>query len=250
MAPKSPGAGSEFRPLAPESLTDRARDALVDAIVRGTFDSGRLPAENELAAQLGVSRTTVRAALQSLEQMGMIERTPGRGTRLRKHAGQNVLLLHGLVPFSTFLADKGFEVTSEVVWARGRADVDTARRLRCEPELPIYETKILLAADGEPAVAITERIVATALRVPLEDLAVPDSLLKLNPDYFVKSIDHALVQLIPRLADRATRIAAPGAAYILIEETFYSRDDEPVAIADVAVNDAFIQYAVMRRFKE
>ncbi len=40
----------------------------------------RLPPERELAAQLNVSRTSVREAMHELEQRRRIERTPGRGT--------------------------------------------------------------------------------------------------------------------------------------------------------------------------
>jgi len=52
------------------------------------------------ASQLGVSRTTVRRALQSMEQIGLIERRPGRGDppphpRPSRPAGR----CHGLVPF-------------------------------------------------------------------------------------------------------------------------------------------------------
>lgn len=40
----------------------------------------RLPPERELAAQLSVSRTSVREAMRELEQRRRVERTPGRGT--------------------------------------------------------------------------------------------------------------------------------------------------------------------------
>jgi GntR family transcriptional repressor for pyruvate dehydrogenase complex len=41
---------------------------------------GRLPTEREMAAQFGVSRATVREALQELELKGRIDRVQGRGT--------------------------------------------------------------------------------------------------------------------------------------------------------------------------
>ncbi|MCO5316087.1 MAG: FadR family transcriptional regulator [Solirubrobacterales bacterium] len=40
----------------------------------------RLPSERELAARLGVSRTSLRASLRELELKGMVDRRPGRGT--------------------------------------------------------------------------------------------------------------------------------------------------------------------------
>jgi GntR family transcriptional regulator, transcriptional repressor for pyruvate dehydrogenase complex len=43
----------------------------------------RLPTERELAADLGVSRTTVREALNTLEVLGALDRHPGRGAVLQ-----------------------------------------------------------------------------------------------------------------------------------------------------------------------
>ena len=62
------------------SLTDQVKAHLKDRIVSGDFDEGKIPSENELAAELGVSRTTVRVALSRLEQEGAIYRKQGAGT--------------------------------------------------------------------------------------------------------------------------------------------------------------------------
>lgn len=53
----------------------------------------RIPTENELAAELGVGRSTVREAVRSLAHLGMLEPAPGRGTFVRS-----------LSPVSTVLA--------------------------------------------------------------------------------------------------------------------------------------------------
>jgi GntR family transcriptional repressor for pyruvate dehydrogenase complex len=47
---------------------------------RGLLPGDKLPTERELAAQLSVSRATVRAALQDLAGKHLLERTTGRGT--------------------------------------------------------------------------------------------------------------------------------------------------------------------------
>ncbi len=56
-------------------------DALMVQIAEGTFRVGdRLPTEGELCSTHGLARGTVRRALGSLEQFGMISRRPGVGT--------------------------------------------------------------------------------------------------------------------------------------------------------------------------
>lgn len=54
---------------------------LREQILSGRFASGdRLPTEADLVAEYGVSRITVRQALASLEQEGLVRREVGRGT--------------------------------------------------------------------------------------------------------------------------------------------------------------------------
>jgi len=55
-------------------------DQLANLISRGEFPAGaRLPAERELAQSLGVSRTSVREAIISLEMIGLVEVRVGTG---------------------------------------------------------------------------------------------------------------------------------------------------------------------------
>lgn len=64
-------------------IADRkdAIDALIDFIDRGNFAPGdRLPAERELMVSLGMTRTTLRKALDALEHEGRIWRHVGKGT--------------------------------------------------------------------------------------------------------------------------------------------------------------------------
>lgn len=54
---------------------------LKDAIVSGRLHPGcKLPGEIKLAEQYGVSRVTVRRAMEGLREAGMVERRPGLGT--------------------------------------------------------------------------------------------------------------------------------------------------------------------------
>lgn len=59
---------------------------LMDAILNGSFPvNSHLPAERELAASLGVTRPTLREALQRLERDGWVEIHQGKSTRVRDY---------------------------------------------------------------------------------------------------------------------------------------------------------------------
>jgi DNA-binding FadR family transcriptional regulator len=70
---------SVLEPVRLRSAGEHVADLLVTAIALGEFVPGqRLPAERDLAATLGVSRATVREALQRLSALGYVEVRRGR----------------------------------------------------------------------------------------------------------------------------------------------------------------------------
>src|SRR6202163_2580888 len=63
------------------SVTDGAIDKIRELIVSGSWGPGdRLPKESELAAQLGLSRTSLREAVRALSQLRVLEVRQGDGT--------------------------------------------------------------------------------------------------------------------------------------------------------------------------
>jgi DNA-binding FadR family transcriptional regulator len=72
--------------IEPRRLYRQIADQLRSLITRGEFALGaRLPAERDLAAQLGVSRPSVREALIALEVEGLVEVRPGSGIHVVSH---------------------------------------------------------------------------------------------------------------------------------------------------------------------
>ena len=70
----------------PEKPAELTENRLVAAFLDGTFPlDSNLPAERELALQLGVTRPTLREALQRLARDGWIEIRQGKPTRVRNY---------------------------------------------------------------------------------------------------------------------------------------------------------------------
>src|SRR5690625_4532744 len=68
--------------------------ALEERIVDQTWISGdRLPSESELGTHFGASRTSIRDALERLENAGMITRQQGRGAFVRTPPGPSAWTL-------------------------------------------------------------------------------------------------------------------------------------------------------------
>ena len=64
----------------PENLTTRVTEALRQSIVDAEFKLGEALSETSLAARLGVSRTPVREALNTLQRQGLIVIRPQSGS--------------------------------------------------------------------------------------------------------------------------------------------------------------------------
>ena len=62
-------------------ISDRIVASLLEELRTGRYArADRLPAEVDLAAELGVSRTVIRDALSEMERAGYVERVRGIGT--------------------------------------------------------------------------------------------------------------------------------------------------------------------------
>ena len=71
---------------SPKKPAEIAESRLIQAILTGKFSiNSNLPAERELAELLGVTRPTLREALQRLERDGWLEIHQGKPTRIRNY---------------------------------------------------------------------------------------------------------------------------------------------------------------------
>lgn len=132
------------RPIAYRALASDLREA----IVRDELGPDRrVPTEAELSASYGVSRQTVRRALQDLVAEGLVYRVRGRGTFALRGAGAGQYLrsfgtVDDLLAMSQ---DTVLEVHSPL---RSRVDVEAASRLDLPNDVVTAGTFRRLHAEG------------------------------------------------------------------------------------------------------
>src|SRR2546430_16328155 len=79
----------------PALVSDQVFRALLEAVLAGRYAPGeKLPPQRALAADLGVTMSSLREALKRLEQMGLVEVRHGDAMRVRdwrEHGGLDVI---------------------------------------------------------------------------------------------------------------------------------------------------------------
>ncbi len=121
-------------------LRDHVYDILQRAIIAGEIAPGGRVRDQDLAAQLGVSRTPVREALQRLEDEGLVETVPGALTRI--------------TPLDTRAARDAFPVVAALHALATRLGV---------PRLTPADLAAMEAANARLAVALDSRAVPEAI---------------------------------------------------------------------------------------
>lgn len=140
-------------------------ESFLSRIESGEWAPGwRLPAERELSESLGVNRMTLRQALQTLEQQGLLVRRQGDGTyvadskKIERQAGK-------LAPFTSVMQRRGLKPGATVIsFERGLADATVARELQLRLSDPVYLVHRLRLLNQEPV--MLERFALSAARFP------------------------------------------------------------------------------------
>jgi DNA-binding GntR family transcriptional regulator len=84
------------RGALPATLVELAEHRLRDAILSGALAPGEKVVEEQLCADLGISRAPLREALRLLAQQGLVEHFPRRGSRVADWSPTDILQLFAL----------------------------------------------------------------------------------------------------------------------------------------------------------
>jgi GntR family transcriptional regulator len=203
-----------------------------ELILRGQLKTGDLiPPEFELVDYYGVSRMTLRRALENLVRQGWIVRHQGVGTYARKPTTTRIA--PSKLSFTEQMRAIGRLPTSRLIGMKiipARAEV--ASYLNIHEGEPTIEINRVRLADGEPI--LLEHTYLSQARVPgLENIASLEtsSLYEtLNTKYGINvvSMDQILEPVFLDSEDAALLDATAGSPAILSEVIAYSEEGQPI----------------------
>jgi len=206
------------------------QEKLRSAILGGEIAPGEaLPSERELADALGLSRMTVRRALELLVGQKLAERRQGSGTYvLPRRLEQTVDRVLG---FAEEAASLGFVAGSTLLEALTLpADAGVAEALQLTPGTPVRRITRLRTADGAPLALQLAHLPPPYTDLPAEALAASGSLYRALSERF---------GLIPRRARQTVGARPPsprerellglprGVPVLALERTTFGDDHAP-----------------------
>ncbi|HEX4760700.1 MAG TPA: GntR family transcriptional regulator [Thermoleophilaceae bacterium] len=222
------------------SLADSAEQALRDWLAPGRHRPGdRLPPEHELGAMLGVSRGTLRTALERLESSGEIVRRQGSGTFVASVPRPTALDegLERLESYTSLARSRGVQLTlGELRIERRPLDAAGAAQFGVEPGMPATTITRLLLADGEAAATMVDTIhpnvelpTDTRLRKAMERGDMVLDVLQAQG----LPVAYANTRIVPRLMSGRERtgkaLGITGATAVLeLQETYHLTSGEIV----------------------
>jgi len=256
--PNGIGGDPQAAEQATPSLVDSAEQALHNWLAAGRYRQGdRLPPEHEVAAMLGVSRGTLRSALQRLEDSGEIVRRQGSGTFVGRVSVPTALdeRLERLEPYSSLAARRGLTLSSVDLRIERRAvGVEVGEALGLAPIAAATTVSRTLVANDAP-VAVMFDVVHPSVELPGEDdlraaLERGQMVLDILIDLGVP-VTFARTRVIPALLgprERAGKLLGVRrmTAVMELEELIYSGRDERVAYSRDMFAPGGIDAMVMR----
>lgn len=229
------------------------QDELKQRIDRGELPAGtRLPSEPELAAELQVSRATLREALRAMELEGLLRRRQGSGTFVAEHPRMaNSLDVNYGVTDAIRAAGMTAGIADGRHWVEP-ASAGEAALLELEPGQDVLVIERLRTAEGKPVVLSRDLFPSRLLEG--RERVVQQMLERSIYEVLERDLDivihHGVARFRPVRADHAVagRLGVPrGELLLYLWQVDYAQDGVPIVSShEFHLADAF-DFTVVRR---
>jgi len=241
-----------LKKITNEELFIKVYREILNNLRDGYFnDTGRLPPEEVMARELGISRGVLRDALASLESEGYISRRRGVGTVVNKHILQSKTRLDVEKDFLEVIADEGYASRLEyakVNWVE--ADDEVSMKLAVAKGSIVLKVEKLFYADDIPAVYLADYIpegIFINKRFSKEDLGQIFRLIKKKCGLVAETVLME-VDACPVSDEIAEQLKlASGATVLCTHELAYTFDFKPILWTGVYYRPGLFIMTLLRK---
>ena len=238
----------------------RPRYIRVEANLHALLETGgyragdRLPPEPELAQQLGVSRATLREALRSFEQQGIISRRQGVGTFVNARPLYIESGLETLESIEMLLRSR--HLTPGIARRQVRMEKalpKAARRLALCEGTPLIVISSTYIVGGERVAYLLEVVPATLIRqdeVAEQSCSLLEQMLQLPADF---DLSYAVAHIAPVHGTEEICVALQIDAQMplfFIEQTVYNNANQPCYYSRNYYVPSVFDFHLIRKVRE
>lgn len=234
----------------PVPLSEVVRRAITTMIDDGLYEQGaRLPSEQELAKELGVSRVTLRETLKELEEDGIVYRQHGLGTFVAQELPVVECAIQLNLGVSEMIARSGLECSTSFIevnddfrdgdigkiFGDPKARLVAVRRVRNAEERPVVASLDVLPWSPDIDFEATE-VMSRSIYQFLEEevgLQVKEGKAILEPSRANQNVARSLQ-------------ISPGSSILRLEQVDYSPDMTPILFSQEFWAKQVIKFVVTR----
>ena len=232
-------------------LRTKVADHLREIILQKYSDGTKIPTENQLAEEIGVSRGTVSQALSILNEEGIIDRIQGSGTYANPHILQ--LKIRADLPFrlAGLIESSGYKPSISIVDHQiTSASEETAENLKIPIGSRILMLNRLYLADEEPAMFLIERFPTSILCDTYQPSELQQMLYHFLPNRCNVHLKYTLSELVPTIAGKEIADylnVNPESALLRCNEIHFDENNIPIADSTIFYKDELIRFSILRK---
>ncbi|MBU8878194.1 GntR family transcriptional regulator [Bacillus sp. FJAT-29790] len=228
------------------------KNTLLEAIKNKEIgDNGRLPSEQALSEKFGVSRATIRSALQSLETEGVINKRHGSSTVINTEGLQVKMRIDEFKGFFHLIKESGHQPSiAQKNLVTVSHDSRIANFLGIDYKEEVLLIQRLFTGDDIPVILASEYIPQRLLTQELKIDDIPESIFDLADMFCIDTIAHTITEIRSSMAnpDQKKKLGMEkNETLIKLEETHYGKQGKPLIFSDILVRDKIIRFHSIRK---
>ena len=218
-------------------LANQISESLRSAIVDGTYPPGsRFPSEVKLAQDFKVSRGTIRTAIDSLEQKGLVVRKQGVGTFVT-NLGRITNPLNVFTEWTEVIENNGFEPSvSFPPTALVSANQEIQEKLQILNGAEVLQIPQIFHADDAPVIYSWDWISKDKLAQDVIGLVIKDPSITMPWMPFITHVANlkvhhfvsAIWSEIAKNCELITQVSDPFEPVMVVEEVGYNAEGSPL----------------------